>query len=233
MQFPRPLVPARLIRRYKRFLADVTLADGREVTVSCPNPGAMLGLADPGMDVFLEAHEGTSRKYPHSLELVRADGTLVGINTGRPNGLAVEAIAAGLVPEVPAGAPLRREVKYGASSRIDLLAEPEGAPPIYIEVKNVHLRRSERLAEFPDSVTARGAKHLREMSDMVAQGARALMLYIVQRDDCERFALAGDLDPGYAAAFAEARAAGVEVAVCACRIAPDEIVPVRRLALDV
>lgn len=232
MQFDRPLLPARLIRRYKRFLADVRLSDGCETTVSCPNPGAMLGLAEPGSEIFLVKHAGTTRKYPLSWELTRADGTLVGINTTRPNRLAEEAIRAGLVPDLPSDAPLRREVGYGKASRIDLLLQPGQAAPVFVEVKNVHLRRRPGLAEFPDCVTARGSKHLRELASMVAEGARAMMLYVIQRGDCDRFSLAADLDPGYATAFVEARAAGVEAAAIACRVSLNGIHPAHCVPLD-
>lgn len=208
MKFPHPLVPARLTRRYKRFLADAVLADGTDCTVHCPNPGAMLGLARPGAEIWLHpALPG--RKLAWSWELERVDGHLVGINTNRPNGLAAEAISAGRVPGLEGYAALRREVAAGRS-RFDLRLDGPGRPPCWVEVKNVHLRRGTR-AEFPDCVTLRGARHLDDLAARVAAGERAVMLYVVQRGDCDRFGIAGDLDPGYAQALARARAAGVEV----------------------
>ena len=190
MLFPDPLVPGRLVRRYKRFLADIELDDGAVVTAHCANPGSMLGLHEPGSRVWLSPARNPARKLKFTWELVQADGTLVGINTAHPNALAAEAIAAGTVAELGGYADPRREVKYGRNSRIDLLLSSDHRPDCYMEIKNVHLLRREGLAEFPDSVTARGAKHLEELSAMVAAGHRAVMFYLVQRDDCERFAIA-------------------------------------------
>ena len=218
MQFPDPLIPGRLIRRYKRFLADVTLADGSEVTAHCANPGSMLGLHEPGAEVWLSPARNPARKLRYSWELVGADGTMVGINTSHPNRLAAEAIAAGVIGELDGYAEIRPEVKYGRNSRIDLLLRAESRPDCYVEVKNVHLRRQCGLAEFPDSVTARGAKHLVELADMVAAGHRAVMFYLVQRDDCDRFAIAADIDPLYNETLGTALAAGVEAICYACRV---------------
>jgi sugar fermentation stimulation protein A len=217
MRFPRPLTPATLLRRYKRFLADVRLPDGSEATAHCANPGSMLGLQEPGSDIWLLESTDPKRKLAWSWELIRADGALVGINTAHPNRLAAEAIEAGRIPELSGYASQRREVAYGQASRIDLLLERPGHPICYVEVKNVHLRRGED-AEFPDSVTARGAKHLNELAAMVGEGHRAVMLYVVQRGDCRRFRLAADLDPAYAEAFRGARAAGVEALCYDCRV---------------
>ena len=215
MRFQTPLVPARLIRRYKRFLADVVLeADGREVVAHCPNPGAMLGLADPGMRVWLEPNDDPKKKLKYGWRLVELeDDQLAGIDTAVPNRVVGEALRAKAIPALAAYGEVKAEVKYGANSRVDFLLREPGLPDAYVEVKNAHLRRTGDLAEFPDCVTARGAKHLEELSTMVAGGHRAVMLYLVQRSDCARFTLARDLDPAYGRAFDDAKAAGVE-AIC-------------------
>jgi len=227
MKFPAPLVRGRLARRYKRFLADVLLETGEAVTASCPNTGSMLGLAMPGATVWLSESASPTRKYPHTWEMVEADlgrgSVLVGINTAHPNRLVSEALAAGAIPELAGYASQRREVRYGAASRIDILLEDAAKGLAYVEIKNVHLSRQAGLAEFPDSVTARGTKHLAELSAMVAAGHRAAMLYLIQRADAERFALAPDIDPVYAEAFTRARAAGVEMLAYACDLTPASI----------
>lgn len=231
MKFPTPLVRGRLVQRYKRFLADVRLDSGESVTATCPNTGSMMGLAVPGAMVWLSVSASPTRKYAHTWELVEADlgrgPVLVGINTHHPNRLVSEAIGDGLIPEVAGYAGLRREVKYGLSSRIDILLEDEKKGLAYVEIKNVHLSRTHGLAEFPDSVTERGVKHLNELSAMVAAGHRAIMLYLIQRADAERFALAPDIDPRYAEAFAAARLAGVEAIAYACRVTPEAITVAR------
>jgi sugar fermentation stimulation protein A len=228
MRFPTPLIPATLIRRYKRFLADVTLPSGEEVTVHVANPGSMLGLAAPGSRVWLSKSNNAKRKLPHSWELVEVDfgsgAETVGVNTAHPNALVAEAIAAGAIPELDGYATARREVKYGRNSRVDFLLEGPGRPLCYVEVKNVHMMRVPGLAEFPDSVTARGAKHLAELSDMVAAGHRAVMLFLIQIGSSVRMKLARDIDPTYGAAFDTARAAGVEAIAYKCGVTVDGIV---------
>ena len=224
MDFKQTLISGRLVRRYKRFLADVILDDdGSEITAHCANPGSMLGLNAPGSRVYLSRSDNPARKLALSWELIEADGVLVGISTAHPNRLVEEAILAGSVPGLSGYPELRREVKYGVNSRIDILLEAPDRPRCYVEVKNVHLMRQPGLAEFPDSVTARGAKHLRELSDMVREGHRAVMVYLVQRPDCDRLAMAGDIDPAYAEALVEARAAGVEVIAIGCSVTPEAI----------
>jgi sugar fermentation stimulation protein A len=232
MRFSSELVPATLLRRYKRFLADVELVDGSVTTVHVANPGGMIGLQAPGSRVWLSRSPNAKRKLPYSWELVDVDfggGTeLVGVNTAHPNRLVAEALAAGIVPELAGYASIRREVGYGAgafggASRIDFLLEGEGRPPCYLEIKNVHLMRRPGLAEFPDSVTARGARHLDELAAMAAAGARAVMLYVVQIGSAETFSLARDVDPVYSRAFDRARAAGVEALAWRCRLTPQGI----------
>jgi sugar fermentation stimulation protein A len=227
MRFPSPLVRGRLERRYKRFLADVVLDTGEHITAACPNTGAMVGLVAPGSVVWLSKSAAVTRKYPHTWELVEADlgsgATLVGINPMQPNRLVAEAIAAGGIKKLAGYETLRREVKYGEASRIDLLLDDERKGRCYVEVKNVHLMRTAGRAEFPDGVTTRGAKHLRELAAMVAQGHRAVMLYLIQRADAETFSIAGDFDAAYAEAFKLATAAGVEALAYRCRLSPEDI----------
>ncbi len=197
MRFPDPLIPGRLLRRYKRFLSDVELEGGEVVVAHCANPGAMLGLVEPGSEVWLSPSRNPARKLKYSWELIQVNGQLVGINTGWPNRIVEEAVRADAVAELTGYASLRREVPYGRNSRIDLLLEDADRPPCYLEVKNVHLRRRAGVAEFPDSVTKRGAKHLAELSDVAQSGARAVMFFLVQRGDCTRFEVAADIDPVY------------------------------------
>jgi sugar fermentation stimulation protein A len=227
MHFPAPLIPATLVRRYKRFLADVVLASGEELTAHVANPGAMIGLAAPGSKVWLSKSDNPKRKLAHSWELVAVDfGTgaeLVGINTAHPNALVAEALAADLIPELKGYTSVRREVTYGKNSRVDFLLEAPARPPCYVEIKNVHLMRHPGLAEFPDSVTARGAKHLDELAAMVAAGHRAVMLYVIQIGSAARFALARDIDPAYGKAFDRARTAGVEAFAYRCTLTADAI----------
>jgi sugar fermentation stimulation protein A len=222
MRFPAPLIPATLIRRYKRFLAEVKLDAGAEITAHVSNPGAMTGLAAPGARVWLSKSDNAKRKMPYSWELVEADfgagPELAGVNTGRPNLLVAEALAANALPALAGYASVRREVRYGANSRVDFLLESDDKPPCYVEIKNVHLMREAGLAEFPDCVTARGAKHLDELAAVAAGGARAVMLFVIQIGSARRFALARDIDPAYGAAFDRARAAGVEAAAWKCAI---------------
>jgi sugar fermentation stimulation protein A len=223
MRFPAPLIPATLVKRYKRFLADVVLDSGEAMTVHVANPGAMTGLAAAGVRVWLSKSADPKRKLAYSWELVEVDfGTgneLVGVNTGHPNTLAAAAIAQGAIVELAGYASIRREVRYGRNSRVDFLLEGEGRPPCYVEVKNVHLMRQPGLAEFPDSVTARGARHLDDLAGVAAGGSRAVMLYLIQICSASRFALARDIDPAYGRAFDRALARGVEAIAYRCTIA--------------
>lgn len=222
MRFVSPLIPATLARRYKRFLADVVFESGDMTTVHVPNPGAMTGLDRPFSRIWLSDSGNSLRKFPHTWELVETDlgsgPELVGVNTMQPNLLVVEALAAGLIPELRNYASVRREVKYGAGSRVDFLLEDPARRPCYVEVKNVHLMRKPRLAEFPDCVTERGARHLDELAAVLATGARAMMLFIIQIPSADRFAVAADIDPAYAEAFKRARAKGVQMLAWRCKI---------------
>lgn len=229
MQFQSPLVRGVLVQRYKRFFADVMLDTGEAVTAHCPNPGSMLGVNAPGSVVWLSKSDSPTRKLAHTLELVEVDGAPVGINTLVPNRLVAEWLEEGLIPEVAGYTTVRREVNYGEKSRVDFLLTGEGLPDCWLEVKNCQLSRSKGLAEFPDCVAARSAKHLRELSAMVAKGDRAVALFTVQRGDCESFSACHDLDPAFAAALEEAADGGVEVLVYRCHMSADGIALDRRI----
>jgi sugar fermentation stimulation protein A len=257
MKFPAPLMRGRLIKRYKRFLADIELADpvlekgSALITAHCANPGSMMGLNAPGSEVWLSRATNPKAKLRHKWELVRAGDSLVGINTHYANTVAHEAISQGIIRELTGYSELKREVKYGANSRIDLLLEDKNnRPPCYVEVKSVTLCRDNsaggrdngaggrdngaagrRLAEFPDSVTTRGAKHLNELKAMVDQGARAMMLFIVQRGDCDHFSVASDIDQVYARCLQEALNAGVEAVCYDTKITTEEITVNRPLPI--
>ncbi len=211
MHFPSPLVHGTLVARYKRFLADIVLDDGREITAHCPNPGAMLGLNMPGLGAWVSRSDDPKRKLAHTLELVEVDGGLVGINTMHPNRIVAEALAADAIPELTGYATHRREVKYGLNSRVDFLLETPDRPPCWLEIKNCHLMRTPGFAEFPDCVAARSLKHLRELTAMVEAGQRAVMLFVIQRTDCDLFAACAELDSAYAKGLTAAADAGVEV----------------------
>lgn len=229
MNFPSPLAHGQLVSRYKRFFADVLLDDGTAITAHCPNPGAMLGLNRPGLGCWVSRSEDPKRKLAWTLELVEADGGLVGINTMLPNRLVAEALAADAIPELTGYATHRREVKYGENSRVDFLLTAEHRPPCWLEIKNVHLSRRPGLAEFPDCVAARSTRHLRELEAMVSAGDRAVALFVVQRTDCTTFSACAELDPAFAAALERTADAGVEVLVYACAMTTDAIRLERRL----
>ena len=221
MKFPDPLIPGRLVKRYKRFLADVELEGGEIVTAHCANSGSMLSVKEPGSEVWLSPARNPDRKLRYTWELVKIGDTFVGINTALPNRIVEESIVAGKIPELKDYETLRREVKYGKNSRIDILLEDPARPTCYVEVKSVTLKRGLEKndpVEFPDSVTTRGAKHLVELSDMVAQGHRSVMVYLVQRQDGDAFTIAADIDPNYKAALDKAMAAGVEIMCYQCTL---------------
>lgn len=229
MEFPAPLMRGTLVSRYKRFFADVVLEDGSAVTAHCPNPGAMLGVNMPGLPVWLSKSADPKRKLAHTLEFVEVDGAMVGVNTMHPNRLVAEALAADAIPEMTGYATHRREVKYGEASRIDFLLEHPDRRPCWLEIKNCHLSRTSGLAEFPDCVAARSSKHLRELEAMAAAGDRAVVLFIVQRTDCDRFQACAELDPKFAAALDHAAAGGVEVLVYTAQMSPKAVTLGRRI----
>ena len=227
MKFEHPLIPGKLIKRYKRFLTDVELDTGEVVTAHCANSGSMLSVNEPGARVWLSPANDPKRKLKFTWELIQLGDAMVGINTQHPNRLVADAIEAGAIAELTGYDSLKREVKYGKNSRIDILLQSGDKPKCYVEVKNTTMRRDltpGAPAEFPDSVTARGAKHLVELSDMVREGHRAVMFYLVQRDDADAFTVAADIDPTYAEHLTDAMKAGVEVVAYTCRITPEDIV---------
>ena len=209
MKYPVPLVRGTLLKRYKRFFADVRLADGTEVVAQCANSGTMKTCADPGMEVALRPHDDPARKLKFSWELTRAGKGWIGVNTMHPNLVTAEAIEAGVLPTLAGYPTLKREVKYGTNSRIDVLLEgPKGRA--WVEVKNVTLKDGS-IARFPDAVTERGLKHLEELAKMKKQGDRAVMVFFMSRPDCDVVSVAREIDPAYAAGLKTALKAGVEV----------------------
>ena len=227
MKLPQPLFKGILLRRYKRFLADVRLENGEVVTAHCPNSGSMKGCQEPGSAVLLSRRDNPRRKLPYTWELVKADGVWVGINTQYPNRLVREAIEQGVVPELSGYRRIRNEVNYGRGSRVDLLLEGEQGL-CYVEVKNVTLVESGR-ALFPDAVTLRGQKHLRELMEMVSQGHRAVIFFVVQRADGHILSPADEIDPVYGKLLREAVAHGVEALAYQARVTPREVVLSHRI----
>lgn len=227
MIFDPPLIEGVLLRRYKRFLADVQLPDGSVITAHTPNTGSMLGCCDPGSRAWLRDTGSATRKYPHTWELVETlDGVPVGINTSIVNNLVVEAIRQDLVGDLSVYRTIRQEVRYGQeNSRIDLLLTegPDGRD-CYVEIKNVTARDDAGFAMFPDAVSVRGTKHLRELGAMVAVGHRAVIFYCVQRGDVHTVRPADEIDPAYGRALREALAAGVEALACAATVGPQGVV---------
>jgi len=232
MKFMQPLIKARLIRRYKRFLADMELADGAMVTVHTSNTGSMKGCCAPGSHAWLSDSGSDTRKYPLSWELVEADhGTLTGINTSWPNKLVHEAIENGTIAELQGYQLIRHEVNYGHErSRIDLLLEDHAKGLCYVEVKNVTLVE-DGLAMFPDAVSTRGSKHLRELAAMVAEGHRAVIIYCIQRGDAHVLSSADAIDPVYGRTLREAMAAGVEALAYRADVSPESIVLKQRIPI--
>lgn len=218
MQFQSPLVYGVLIKRYKRFLADVRLDSGEEITVHCPNPGAMMGITAPGLRVALSKSANLARKLAYSWEMVELNGVWIGVNTSNPNLIVGKALALNTIAELAGYKHFKPEVKYGKNSRIDFLLSDGPTELCLVEVKNVHLIRNGSLAEFPDCVTARGAKHQLELAEQVKNGIRCVLLYVVQRDDVQSFSVAADLDPAYAKAAEAATRAGVETFAYSCNM---------------
>ncbi len=211
MDFTSKLYKAKFIKRYKRFFSDHILVDGTIVMAHCANTGAMLGVTEEGVTSWLSKSDDPKRKLKWSWELVQKGDTYIGINTHNPNKIVQEAIQNNEIPELSNYSSLKREVKYGTNSKIDILLKDEIKKDCYVEIKNVHLSRKKRIAEFPDAITSRGTKHLKELSLVSQSGLRAVMLYLIQRNDCNFFKIAKDIDKEYAEAFNDAIKAGVEV----------------------
>lgn len=235
MKYSAPLTPARLVRRYKRFLADMVLADGREITAHCANPGSMLALAEPGRRCWLSHDPNPKRKLGFSWELEETPTGCVGVNTARANQIVAEALAAGAIPELQAWPLVRREVADGAGSRLDFhLSAPDGTA-CWLEVKSVTLCRTSGLAEWPDAQSARGLRHLESLAALAAGGAGSALLFLAQRPDCSAFRIATDIDPAYAQALAaiQARPVGAKPLILAydCAVSPAGIEFRRKLDL--
>jgi sugar fermentation stimulation protein A len=223
MRYKKALVEGRLIRRYKRFLADIQLPEG-VITAACPNTGSLMGCCEAGSRVWLSESDSAARKYRHTWEMVEVGEVMVGINTGLPNALVAEAIADGTIAELQGYAGIRREVAFGEErSRVDLLLEGGRRKPCYVEVKNVTAAASRGVALFPDCVSERGAKHLRELIRLKARGLRPVQLYCVQRGDVKEVRPADGIDVEYGRMLREAIAAGVEVLAYRAKVTPSEI----------
>ncbi len=218
MKFPSPLVYGTLIKRYKRFLADIKFDTGEELTVHCPNPGAMMGITTPGLRVALSKAANLTRKLAYSWEMVEVDGIWIGVNTNNPNLIVAEALANNAIPELAGYKNIKAEVKYGQNSRIDFYLTDGPTQMCLVEVKNVHLIRQNHMAEFPDCVTVRGAKHQLELAEQVKSGIRSVVLYVVQRNDALTFRVADDLDKAYGNAAQSAATAGVEMLAYSCNM---------------
>ncbi|MBU1234359.1 MAG: DNA/RNA nuclease SfsA [Proteobacteria bacterium] len=221
MQFHAPLQAATLIKRYKRFLADVKTDEGQEITVHCPNSGSMRGCSTPGSRVMLSTSPNPKRKYAQTLEMIQEETTWIGVNTMLTNHIVAEAIAEGKIKELQGIDSITREVKTSQSSRLDLLLE-KGEEKIYVEIKNCSLVE-EHWAMFPDAVTARGTKHLLELADLVQKGHRGIIFFCVQRTDADRFRPAAHIDPLYARTLAEVAEKGVQILAYQAEVCPQSI----------
>lgn len=208
--FSTTLHKARLEKRYKRFFADVILDNGTKATAHCPNTGSMATCMAPGATVWLTYSDDPKRKLKWTWELTETPGGYIGINTAMPNRVVEHSIRAGLIPELSGYGELQREVKYGTNSRIDLLLSGRDRPHCYVEVKNTTLLLEDRVL-FPDAVTERGQKHLRELAEMVKQGHRAIIFFFVNRPEGEAFSPADHIDPEYGKLLREVYQQGVEI----------------------
>ena len=221
MKFPAKLQEAQLIRRYKRFLADVLLDDGSELTIHCPNSGSMLSCSEPGSRVCFSQSGNPKRKYPHTLEMVRTGENWVGVNTSLTNHIVAEALINGAITELAGFHSLKREVKTSDGSRLDIMLTKE-EEKTFVEVKNCSLVEN-GFAMFPDAVTARGTKHLNELARLVSQGHRGAIFFLVQRTDARQFTPAAAIDPLYAETLAKVKDEGVMVLAYQAEVTPESI----------
>lgn len=231
MQFQDPLVEGTILKRYKRFLADVELPNGEIITAHTANTGSMKTCWEPGWKVLMSFHDNPKRKLKYSLEMIHNSTTWIGINTSLPNKMAVEAIENGTIKELQGYTKIKPEAKIG-NSRIDILLTKENAEQCYVEVKNVTLLGEKKKALFPDAVSERGQKHLKELTGLVKDGIRSAMLYIVQREDVTSFSPADDIDPEYGRLLREAKKAGVEILCYQCKLTPKGIEVIKPLPVE-
>lgn len=225
-----PLVRGTLLKRYKRFLADVTLEDGSTVTAHCPNTGRMTDCCEPGRPVYLSVHDNPKRKYRHTWELIQMPDSLVGVNTLMPNRLVKHAVQTGQVAELGGYAKVNSEVKMGAHSRVDLMLRDDKRGTCHVEIKNCTMVK-DRIARFPDAVTTRGLKHLHELTAQLSECNRSVMFYFIQRMDAAAFRPADEVDPAYGKALRQAVARGVEILAYDVHVDLQEIRLNRRLPI--
>ena len=231
MQIELPTIEGRLVRRYKRFLADVKGPDGEVLVAHCPNTGSLKGCLEEGARVVLRDSQNAKRKLRYTFQSVEVNGSWVNVDTGLPNALVTEAIKEGLIKDLAGYDSVRREVKYGKSSRIDILLERNSGERCYVEVKSTTLAEGTQ-ARFPDAVTARGLKHLMELRDMVREGHRAVIFFCVSRSDVTTFAPADDIDPAYGKALREVVAHGVDAMAWSTHVEPDRFSLLKPLAIE-
>ena len=231
MRFKSRLIRGALIQRYKRFLADVRLENGEIVTAHCTNTGSMMGCKEPGSSVYISRSDNLNRKLLYTWELIKTDSTWVGINTLHPNKLVPEAVQSGVIAELSGYLSIRREVKVSAHTRLDLCLEgPNGN--CFIEVKNVTLAMN-GTAAFPDAVSERGTKHLKELMRLKRQGHRAAIVFVIQRGDCSTFRPADEIDSEYGRWLRKAVKAGVEALPYRAKVTAREIVLTDRIATTI
>lgn len=210
IKFSHPLIKATLVKRYKRFLADIILENGEEVTCHCPNTGSMKSCGAQGDTIYVLPSSDPKRKLKYTWEYTQTKGGFIGINTQRPNRIVEDAIVNNIIPELQGYSTIKREQKYGNNSKIDLLLEAKGKTSCYVEIKNVTLLEDNTLL-FPDAITVRGQKHLKELISIKERGYRAVMFYLINRPDGKNFRPAEEIDPEYAKLFEKAKDAGVEI----------------------